>query len=452
MKKVILCVIFIALVSASCYVAPPGERETSVSHPPAISEPKSTVPSIVATGEPGEAGAELLIDTEAKELYPKVSPTNPDVIAYISCGTKGLKHYDIWMRNLLEKSSVKITESKASDILPAWTSDGKMLVFDSDRLPGTRTLWSVNIPGGDISPRLLLTERLFAFSPNVSYKGIIAFVSPERQGIIPSHIDCQDGPEFFDESNYIWTMAWDGRIRRRLHEGKDPSWSPDGTRLAFASDISGNYDLWLMDWDGSNLTQLTSSPDNEFEPTWSPDGRWIAFTSDQAGNRDIWIISSAGGQKIELTTSTAYEGGASWAENGYIYYHSNCRGGNWDIWRIKPNIELGKTIKPGKTTGKASDDKAYNAKIGVFNGTRIRGLAARTAQFLTDKGFNVVKVGNARTRRAQQTIIYYAAGYKNVAYYLAKKIIPGNQYIRPGKLPAGVDIQIVLGRNMRSFK
>ena len=105
MKKVILCVIFIALVSASCYVAPPGERETSVSHPPAISEPKSTVPSIVATGEPGEAGAELLIDTEAKELYPKVSPTNPDVIAYISCGTKGLKHYDIWMRNLLEKSS-----------------------------------------------------------------------------------------------------------------------------------------------------------------------------------------------------------------------------------------------------------------------------------------------------------------------------------------------------------
>ena len=88
-------------------------------------------------------------------------------------------------------------------------------------------------------------------------------------------------------------------------------------------------------------------------------------------------------------------------------------------------------------------------KIEVLNGTRINGLAANTAEFLRQKGLNIVEIGNASVRTAKQTIIYYPSGSKDIALKLAH-IIPRAQYIQLGKLPAD-HIRIVLGKNMKGF-
>ena len=60
-----------------------------------------------------------------------------------------------------------------------------------------------------------------------------------------------------------------------------PSWSPDGSTIAFTRNMQGNYDIFTIRPDGSGLQRLTTDPGNDAHSTWSPDGQWIAFVSGQ---------------------------------------------------------------------------------------------------------------------------------------------------------------------------
>ncbi|HUJ79297.1 MAG TPA: hypothetical protein VLY45_03150 [Nitrospiria bacterium] len=64
------------------------------------------------------------------------------------------------------------------------------------------------------------------------------------------------------------------------------SWSPDGTSLAVMSNASGNWDIWTVRPDGTQLRQLTHEPSSEYTAAWSPDGRWLIFSSDRVHR--IW--------------------------------------------------------------------------------------------------------------------------------------------------------------------
>jgi len=110
----------------------------------------------------------------------------------------------------------------------------------------------------------LTTSRTFnnhpAFSPNGK---MIAFTS-DRSG-----------------NGDIYTMSANGthqkRVTRSNGEESDPAWSPDGTRIAFASSSTGNTDIYVINKDGTDLTRLTTSAQRDIEPAWSPDGTRIAF-------------------------------------------------------------------------------------------------------------------------------------------------------------------------------
>jgi len=92
----------------------------------------------------------------------------------------------------------------------------------------------------------------------------------------------------------------------------NPSWSSDGTWIAYASDEAGNMDIWKKPVDGGEAVQLTSSSYNESQPAWSPDGRMIAFSSDRDGG-GIFLIPSEGGTSWLLTSSGAHP---SWSPDG----------------------------------------------------------------------------------------------------------------------------------------
>jgi hypothetical protein len=99
----------------------------------------------------------------------------------------------------------------------------------------------------------------------------------------------------------LYSVNADGSGLRRLtwtpQTEQSPAWSPDGTRIAYESYLSGRFRIWVMNADGSAQTQLTSSSGStvdDTDPSWSPDGTQIAFGSTRSGNWNLWVMNADG--------------------------------------------------------------------------------------------------------------------------------------------------------------
>ncbi len=103
------------------------------------------------------------------------------------------------------------------------------------------------------------------------------------------------------------------RITRGIHLDSSPSWSPDGSRVAF----SRNGDIYVASPSGEILKRLTTSPAIDISPTWSPDGTKIAFVSDRAGAPNIYVMSSDGGRALKIT-SGGYNTDPVWSPNPLV--------------------------------------------------------------------------------------------------------------------------------------
>jgi Tol biopolymer transport system component len=106
-------------------------------------------------------------------------------------------------------------------------------------------------------------------------------------------------------SEDIYSMNLDGSELTQLteHPGKDnyPAVSPDGKKIAYTSDINGIWQIMVMNWDGTDKTQLTNNPWSSGYPTWSFDGRFIYFEVYQDGDWEIYRIKSDGSGLKRLT-------------------------------------------------------------------------------------------------------------------------------------------------------
>lgn len=95
------------------------------------------------------------------------------------------------------------------------------------------------------------------------------------------------------------------------------SWSPDGSRIVFASNRSGNWDIWSIDTNGENLTQLTDHEADDHYPAWSPDGRMIAFVSSrETGDYDLFLMGPDGKNQRRLNRNPALDVHPLWHPNG----------------------------------------------------------------------------------------------------------------------------------------
>lgn len=115
----------------------------------------------------------------------------------------------------------------------------------------------------------------------------------------------------------------------------DPSISSEGQMMVFSSTRhSHTPDIYIKDVDGMAVTQLTSDPSSDIQPAISPDGRRVAFASDRGGNWDIWVVNIDGQQPIQVTANPAHEVHPSWSPDGSDLVFSSLpeRGGQWELW------------------------------------------------------------------------------------------------------------------------
>ncbi|MBN2370534.1 MAG: PD40 domain-containing protein [Vicinamibacteria bacterium] len=178
------------------------------------------------------------------------------------------------------------------------------IVFASDRDSSkghpTKELYIVDYDG--FNPRRLTVNRSLNILPNWRPDGrAISYVS-YRQGI----------PGLFLAAIYegrSQTITGDGYRSAQVFA---PSFSPDGSRVAFASNRKSNMDIWVANADGSGARQITSSPAIDTAPCWSPTGQEIAFTSDRGGTPQIWIMDDEGLNVRRLTNVGNYNDAPNW--------------------------------------------------------------------------------------------------------------------------------------------
>lgn len=201
-----------------------------------------------------------------------------------------------------------------------WMPDGREIVYGgvSD---GVAVLWRIPVSQGE--PKKIAEAGYNAGTPAVARSGNrLAFVSGGR---VP--VD-------------LWRMEIGGstphqKFAPSTRRQTSPTFSPDGTKVAFSSSRSGRMEIWTADADGKNLMQIT--PTDAFEhvgsPQWSPDGREIAFDGRRDSNADVYVAGAQGGAARRMTASDSEDVLPSFSRDGRWVYFSSDRGGAFEIWK-----------------------------------------------------------------------------------------------------------------------
>jgi TolB protein len=272
---------------------------------------------------------------------------------------------EIYVTHLAGGDPVRLTTNEVNDWLPDWSPDGSRIAFTSNRQQGYDT-WVMDgegrgqtrlltTPAWDDYPRWAPDGQRLALATTASAEGVdnseihasrlggdlLRLTNTKAEDRWPDW--SPDGRIIFDEG-FKGTSDWDLYVMNGDGSGRtlwlggpscdlQPTWSPDGQWIAFirnGRDTNGNGvvdeedagDLWVARADGSDLRQLTHGPWT-VTPAWSPDSQWIAVSqvrdsnsngrSDVQDAADIWAIPLGSGEPVRLVGSPARDSDPSWA-------------------------------------------------------------------------------------------------------------------------------------------
>ena len=111
-----------------------------------------------------------------------------------------------------------------------------------------------------------------------------------------------------------------------------PAYSPDGGKIAFGSSRSGDFEIYVMNADGSGVVALTRSPGLDVRPAWSPDGKKIAFTSNRDGNYEIYVMNADGSHLRNVTSHPARDDHCTWHPDGWRLLFVSDRDSGSDLY------------------------------------------------------------------------------------------------------------------------
>jgi serine/threonine protein kinase len=194
---------------------------------------------------------------------------------------------------------------------PAWTQDGKSLVFTGDPEGNqSQYLWKVSAEAPGLPERIEMAGRdIGEHSAVASTRARLAFSRLEVDTDILRITLGQPASTLISSSS----------------QEQQGTYSEDGRHIAFSSNRSGPIAVWVAETDGSAPHQLTHGKNHhEAAPKWSPDGKHIAFDSQSRdGHWHVWVTDADGGQATQLTFDAAAQNLPFWSRDGaWVYYVS----------------------------------------------------------------------------------------------------------------------------------
>lgn len=223
------------------------------------------------------------------------------------------------------------TSGNYFDLTPNASSDGKTLFFSSTR-NGRLAIWSLNME--TLSGLRLVT--------NANTADYLPALRPDAKELFYTAVIPNS-----KNPSYLWSLPVSERgMPGQLREGYAPQWRPDGKQLLY---VKGDKEknqakIWVVEPDGANPTQLSvgNGEFNDIDPHWSVDGKKIVFASNRGSvkgkqNYDIWIMDADGGNLTQLTTNGSCDDKPVFAPDGKTIFFRSNRGLVWDIWVMQVN-------------------------------------------------------------------------------------------------------------------
>ena len=261
-------------------------------------------------------------------------------VAFIS--TRSGRFKELYVMNLDGSDLRQLTRNQTINLSPSWAPDAKSLVFTSFK-EGHPKLYEMDVLSGrerlvPTGPGMVMGA---SFSPSgrevavtrsggkgdseivlVSLDGGVTGRLTEGQTINVSPSFSPNGSQIAfcsgrTGSPQIYVMGTGGgqarRVTSRGSYNTQPVWSPKGDKIAYTGRVDGRFQIFVVGADGGDPTQITSSRGDNVDPTWSPDGRYLIFSSTRAGKAQLYFSDARGVRQRQLNTSPGSDTSPAWS-------------------------------------------------------------------------------------------------------------------------------------------
>ena len=263
-------------------------------------------------------------DQAAPDITPAVSPDG-HTVAFARKVTRD--RHEIFLldldQNLLPESSPRrLTSTSANSIGPAWTPDGRQVVYQSS-VEWNFSLWRVAVSGPARREHLPFGQGDSCGNPEISRDGKrLLFVRWFQDLDIWRLPLTAPGTPGGPPVRFI-SSTWDDSM---------PRYSRDARRIAFNSNRSGKIGVWLSDDQGSATWQVPLKVGMVGSPSWSPDGRNLTYDL----NGDVYVAGADGGTPLRLTTAAPSVSNiiTEWSHDGKWIYFTKFEAGRPNLWKV----------------------------------------------------------------------------------------------------------------------